>query len=188
MRKTLTCLMGLMLAFFFMSCSSKTYENTAEKEKTKGVETAKEAQADAQKEAETAKMKTETAKDEMKTGKAKVEKDASMAEDSDLTVEEAVIATDVEKLTPMGTGTEFTKDVEKIYCFSKIVGAKDQTEIKHKWYFGDKKAAEISLNVGSSPWRTYSSKTIVPEFAGSWRVDITTKDDKVIKSLNFEVK
>jgi hypothetical protein len=43
------------------------------------------------------------------------------------------------------------------------------------------------LNIGGSPWRTWSSKLIPADATGDWRVDVVA-DGKVIKSVPFKVQ
>jgi hypothetical protein len=47
--------------------------------------------------------------------------------------------------------------------------------------------ADVELPVKGSPWRTYSYKTIPPEWSGSWEVKITGPDGNVIKDITFTV-
>jgi hypothetical protein len=189
MRKTLSCLIGFFLLTFLFACSSKNYEGSA---KTEAIETAEENKKDAKSEKESkakdAGEKAEAAEKKAEKGIEKAESTMSTAADYDINIEKAVIAQDVENLAPVGESSEFSKDVDKIYCFSKVTGVEGEATIKHKWYFGEKLAAEIPLRIKSSSWRTYSSKTIVPEFAGNWKVEITTEDDKVLETLDFEIK
>jgi len=111
------------------------------------------------------------------------------AQESDtLSVAEAMICTSVIDRVPAGADTVFPDTVGVLYCFTKIEGAKAPTTISHVWYYQDKKMAEVSLNVGGSCWRTWSSKRILKEWTGPWRVDVTTKDGTVLKSLTFKVK
>ncbi|MCJ7612583.1 MAG: DUF2914 domain-containing protein [Candidatus Aminicenantes bacterium] len=132
-----------------------------------------------------------------------------------LTVEEAVMCTAVVDRVPQGipqaaapteapaetpavtpaepqTGTtaavsEATFVSGKIYCFTKVSGTVPTT-IKHVWYFGDKAVHTMELAIGGSPWRTWSNKTVPPEMAGVWKVEIQDAGGTVLKTLNFSVK
>ncbi|MHC4278465.1 MAG: DUF2914 domain-containing protein [Planctomycetota bacterium] len=53
-------------------------------------------------------------------------------------------------------------DVGKLLCYSKITGGGEGDSIKHRWYFGTRLIAGVSLDVSSEGWRTYSSKNILP--------------------------
>jgi len=117
----------------------------------------------------------------------------SIGEDESMTapevrVEDAVICRDVVSLDPVGSGDVFTSDLKKLMCFTRVVGAKEDTEIIHNWYFGEKLLASISLHVGSDNWRTYSSKTVLPEYAGEWKVEIVLPDGRLLKKIYFIVE
>ena len=47
---------------------------------------------------------------------------------------------------------------------------------------------DISLNIRSFHWRTWSYKTLSNKrYIGPWRVDIASNDGKLLQSINFEV-
>jgi hypothetical protein len=105
-----------------------------------------------------------------------------------LTVAEAAIATGVQALTPQGVSDNFESSVGKLYAFTKITGAEGETTIKHLWFHGDQLVGEVELPIKAASWRTYSSKTITPDMAGSWKVDVTTHDGTVLKSIPFTIQ
>lgn len=105
-------------------------------------------------------------------------------------VQEMVIATDVKKLKPLGVGESFPATVEKLFCFTRIAGmsAKAETKVHHFWFYGDRLVQVMVLPVKGFNWRTYSSRTIPPEWTGSWRVDITAEDGTLLKSVSFTIQ
>ena len=105
-----------------------------------------------------------------------------------LTASDAVIATGMEGLTPQGAADSFESSVGKLYAFTKITGAQGETSIKHLWFHGDQLVSEVELPVKAASWRTYSSKTITPNMVGPWKVDVTTHDGTVLKSIPFTIK
>jgi hypothetical protein len=84
-------------------------------------------------------------------------------------------------------GTRFPSSVSRLYCFTKIVGATQPTEVFHVWSYGDVERARISLEVKSSNWRTYSSKAIQAHETGAWRVDVLDAAGNLLQTINFEV-
>lgn len=104
---------------------------------------------------------------------------------ADVMIETAIICKGVVDLEPQGAGDVFSTDLEKVVCFTRAVGAAEDTEIIHNWYFGENLAASVRLHVGSANWRTYSSKTILPEYAGEWKVEILASDGKLLKKIYF---
>jgi hypothetical protein len=41
--------------------------------------------------------------------------------------------------------------------------------------------------VKSVSWRTHSSKTILPEYTGEWKVEVMSKDGELLKQIYFAV-
>jgi hypothetical protein len=101
-------------------------------------------------------------------------------------VADAAMCRDVQDREPVGESDSFPADIGKIWCWSKIADGKGTT-IQHVYYYGDEKKAAVALSIGSPLWRTYSSKKILPDWTGTWRVDIVAEDGAVLKSLDFTV-
>jgi hypothetical protein len=121
---------------------------------------------------------------------AEPEKTASLQE-TDLkpmvNVSEMAICKDIVNREPEGAGESFDAYVGTLYCFTRIVGAKDPIEVAHVWYYGDTERATVNLSVRSSSWRTYSSKIIQSSEVGEWRVDVVGPEGEVLKSQSFNI-
>jgi uncharacterized Zn finger protein len=102
-------------------------------------------------------------------------------------VAEAVICQDVVDREAIDVGDSFEVTVGKLFCFTKIVGAQEEIEIAHVWYYGDVERARVNLSVRAASWRTYSSKIIQPHEIGDWHVDIIGPDDEVLETVEFEI-
>jgi hypothetical protein len=105
----------------------------------------------------------------------------------ELAVEQALVSVDIANREPVDPGNSFPASVARLYCFTKISGALDPTDITHVWYFGDIERARITLAVGGSPWRTYSSKSLLPNEVGPWHVDILDVFGNTMKTVRFDV-
>jgi hypothetical protein len=109
---------------------------------------------------------------------------AAAQEADEITVDRIAICTAVVDREPQGEGTEFDTTVERLYCFTELNGAAG--EVVHAWYQGDSLRAKVTLNKGQAGrWRTYSSKTMTPEWQGKWRVDVLDENGSVLKSAEF---
>ena len=86
-----------------------------------------------------------------------------------------------------GMQDAFDADVGRLYAFSRVVGAEEDIAIYHRWYYEEQLMAEIRLNVRSNNWRTWSSKAVMPEWTGEWRVDVVTDDETMLHSVKFTV-
>src|SRR3989454_1538710 len=58
--------------------------------------------------------------------------------------------------------TLFRSDVGQLVCWTKVSGAAG-TSIHHVWFHGDTQVGDMELQVGGSPWRTWSRKTVRSE-------------------------
>ena len=109
--------------------------------------------------------------------------------DSSLRVLKATICRAVENLMPVGVDRIFPISAGKIYVWTEIEAKQVPSKIHHIYYFGGKKISDVSLDVRSTRWRTWSFKTIANRrYRGEWRVDIVTSNGNILRQLYFEVK
>ena len=66
-------------------------------------------------------------------------------------------------------------------------GATDDTWITHVWYCEDQELARVRLPVRSSNWRTWSSKQILPQWKGAWRVEVLVENGEAILIVPFSI-
>lgn len=108
---------------------------------------------------------------------------------SNLTVSDSALCTAISDRMPEGKADEFDKNsVTKIYFWTKIEGATENTSIKHVWYLGETVIGEISLNVNSPSYRTWSSKTIYPGLQGDMSVAVLDAEGNELVKKTFKVK
>lgn len=98
----------------------------------------------------------------------------------------AAIAHSINDRMPVDTGRVFSDSVGELYAWTEIAGASGST-IHHVWYHGDEKVADVSIDVGGSPWRAWSKKTISADDDGAWRVEVTDPNGTVLKTLHFTI-
>lgn len=109
--------------------------------------------------------------------------------DASLRVLEANICRAIENRIPVGVDRSFPISDGKIYVWTKIEAKQVPSKVHHIYYFGEKKISDVSLNVRSTRWRTWSSKTISNlNYRGEWRVDIASSNGDVLRRLYFDVK
>jgi hypothetical protein len=100
---------------------------------------------------------------------------------------EGGLGTGVENRALIGEAAEFGADVGRVYCLITVSGADRPTEVAHVWYFKDKEKARTALPIKYKKHRTWSYKTIHPQHAGDWRVDVVDMSGKVLKSFPFVI-
>lgn len=101
---------------------------------------------------------------------------------------EAVLATGVENRQPVGAASAFAADVGRVYAFTRIAGAESEGSVTHVWYYAGQVKAQVQLPVRSEDWRTWSSKTVLPNWTGEWLVEVQAPDGRVLASLPFTVE
>ena len=122
-----------------------------------------------------------------KTADEKAEKTAA-GESFTVKIESMEFCTGIESWAPVGAGKMFPSTVGKIYCFTRVKGAAEPTEIVHVWYLNDEEKARVTLSVRSKYWRTWSSKRMLEQWTGKWRVDVQAADGKLLRSSEFLVE
>lgn len=105
-----------------------------------------------------------------------------------LDVKEIIICRGVYKRNPIKPGFEFTNNVDSLFCYTKISNSGPKKEIKHLWYFNDKKVTTVAYNIKTAyNYRSWSRKTILPSQTGKWRVEIVDENDELLASRHFSI-
>lgn len=107
---------------------------------------------------------------------------------TELKVTKVTLTTGVKDREPVDSAVAFPSSVGRVYCWILIEGTKEPTAIRHLWYYREKKMAEISLEIESSRYRTWSSKTILPHWRGDWRVEIVDSQDNLLGIISFKIE
>jgi hypothetical protein len=110
-----------------------------------------------------------------------------VAETSELSLEDVQICSGVSDRQPTGAGTVFSDDLERIYCFTKVIGAEDTTSVNHVWYMGDKQVVSVNLPIKAASWRTWSSKMLIDMGLGKGHVEIVSEGGDVLGKAEFEI-
>jgi hypothetical protein len=109
---------------------------------------------------------------------------AITAQESGIEVE-AVLARAIEDREPVDTGSSFPATVGRVWLWTKVSGAAGQT-VTHVWSHGDNEW-EVPLQIGAATWRTWSNKTIPPEWTGDWQVQVRDQAGNVLETVRFTV-
>ena len=109
---------------------------------------------------------------------------AQEAGSGDSPVHRAVVCSDVVDREPVGAGTAFSKDVDRVFCFTEIRDLEGAT-ITHAWIHEGTTRARVELDVRSTRWRTWSYKDMRPEWTGRWQVKILDAEGIVLATQEF---
>jgi len=109
--------------------------------------------------------------------------------DAPLRVLKAKTCSAVENMMPVGVDRFFPISAGKVYVWTEIEAKQVPSKIHHIYYFKGEKVSDVSLDVRSTRWRTWSFKTIANRrYRGEWRVDIVTSKGNLLRQLFFEVE
>jgi hypothetical protein len=98
---------------------------------------------------------------------------------------EVVIAQDVQDREPVGGAEAFPEDVGQLVAWTLVTGAANTT-IEHVWKHLDNEFV-IPLEIGGSPWRTWSRKTVPAEWDGAWTFEVRDAAGVVVSTTTFTV-
>lgn len=86
-------------------------------------------------------------------------------------VARAVFTTAIQDREPVNAITSLPTDQDRVYFFTDLRGMGGQ-KVTHRWLYQGKTMGEVSFPVGGPRWRVWSSKTLLPQWAGEWRVEV----------------
>ncbi len=103
----------------------------------------------------------------------------------DRTVEasaEVQAAAGVEEREPVDVSDTFD-DGDRVFIWSRIMGAAD-SEVRHVWERNGAEIADISLEIGSESWRTWTRSQVA---SGDYAVRVVAEDGEELGSVSFTV-
>ena len=99
---------------------------------------------------------------------------------------ELAIGKSIEAGNPVDTASSFGADVGQIAGWSRVSGMAAGSKITHLWIHGAD-SSRVELNVGGSPWRTYSRKTIPAGATGDWTLEVLGPDGAKLATKTIKI-
>ena len=99
---------------------------------------------------------------------------------------EAVVARSVMDRAPVDSGTTFPADVGQLVLWTRVSGAAGSM-VRHVWFHGETEVGNVELSISSSPYRTWSRKTVPPDWTGAWHVEVRDAAGAVVQRVDFTV-
>lgn len=106
----------------------------------------------------------------------------------EITVTQAVVCQEIVDRMPVGAGDVIPAGTDRVFCFTQIDGIQAAAEITHNWYYQGSLKASVVLPVHANGWRTWSSKSLLPEWTGEWMVEVLSTDGTPLESIIFYVQ
>lgn len=101
-----------------------------------------------------------------------------------LSITEYGVGTAVENLHLVGQSDRFTEG-SQVSFWTRVRGGTRGDRIDHVWLRQGVEATRISLAIGSSNWRTHSTKTLYDGVAGDWAVEARDDAGRVLARSEF---
>ena len=104
-------------------------------------------------------------------------------------VSRAVLTTDVvdrEPVNVLKNDVKLAQISSSLSFFSELRNMQGQA-VRHQWYYQGQQLASIELAVSSPRFRTYSTKNIMPEQLGDWRVEVIDADGNLLAQKEFRI-
>lgn len=108
-------------------------------------------------------------------------------EDRQLSIGAASVCEAVKNGIPRNEAIVFSTTLGRVYCFTDFLNVPERSFIYHHWFFEDQKRASVKLLLRPPRWSTYSSLQLRATDVGPWRVDVTTEDGSVLRTLRFSI-
>jgi hypothetical protein len=86
-------------------------------------------------------------------------------------VKRAQFCSGVAEREPLDDLTTLAAPADKVAFFTELIGMGGKT-VTHKWSLDGNVMAEVAISVGGDRWRCYSTKTLDPGIAGTWKVEV----------------
>ena len=95
---------------------------------------------------------------------------------------------DIAEREPTENLQNLTNENGQVKFFTELRDMSGQTAI-HRWEYEGKVVAEIEFNVKGPRWRVWSSKSLVPQWTGDWKVSVVNGAGEVIseKNLSYDI-
>ncbi len=99
-------------------------------------------------------------------------------------VARAIVTSGISEREPVDEVSQIAADSAQAYFFTELRGMQGQ-RVVHRWVHNDTVMAEVGFDVNGPRWRVWSSKSLMPEWAGTWQVSVVDGNGEVLVSREF---
>jgi len=99
-------------------------------------------------------------------------------------VARAIVSSGISEREPVDEMSQVSGESAQVYFFTELRGMQGQ-RVVHRWVHNDTVMAEVGFDVNGPRWRVWSSKNMMPEWAGSWMVSVVDGNGEVLVSREF---
>ncbi len=96
----------------------------------------------------------------------------------------SAFTTQIADREPLENIEKLSNENNKVMFFTELRDMSGQTAV-HRWEHDGKVVAEVKFNVKGPRWRVWSSKTLMPQWTGDWKVSVINGAGEVIAEKDF---
>ena len=101
-------------------------------------------------------------------------------------ISRALFTTGIDNREPVGIVDNIDSTaINSISFFTEITNMSGQT-VTHQWTHLDKIMFEKTFEVKAERWRVWTSKTLIPNWTGTWTVNVLDAERELLTSKSFE--
>ncbi len=107
----------------------------------------------------------------------------------DIAVLDLKVCKNVRNNLPLEPGSTFTTDIGRIYCHSLLDNNSGKTnDVYHIWYFNGQLKAKVRIRIpDGKELPAISHREIGTDDKGTWKIEITDDDKKILDTVIFEL-
>lgn len=90
--------------------------------------------------------------------------------------------------TVAACSTRYADTVGTVIFWTRLAGGAPGRWVEHVWFHGETEIARVRQKVEGPTWRTWTRKTILPEWAGDWRVEVRAEDGTLLAERFFTIE
>ncbi len=98
----------------------------------------------------------------------------------------SAFTTEIADREPLENLQNLTNENGKVMFFTELRDMSGQTAL-HRWEYEGKVMAEVPFKVRGPRWRVWSSKAMMPQWTGEWKVSVINGAGEVIAEKNLKV-
>lgn len=122
--------------------------------------------------------------EEFATDEAGVEENTNQDFSTDK-VARPTFTSDVVDREPVDNLEHLPLEADRVFFFTELRNMDGQTAI-HRWEYGGDIIADVEFDVGGPRWRVWSSKSLQPQWAGTWTVSVMNTAGDVLGRASIE--
>jgi hypothetical protein len=106
-----------------------------------------------------------------------------------MVVTDTKVCKKIKNNSPLYTGVRFSTDIGRIHCYSSINNNSGKANtIYHVWYMNGELIAKVRIRVAKGEGvSSFSHRDISDPDKGTWKVEITDSDKKILDTIIFEL-